>query len=76
VKSLSAAFLADLEVRWRAHGKKVLDVLADKYPQAYYAGIVGLSKVVRWDVARERRAPDDPAARFGVHSPRNSSDAR
>jgi hypothetical protein len=29
------------------HGAKVLDVLAEKYPQAY---LVALSKVIRWEV--------------------------
>ena len=50
VKSLSAAFLADLEQHWRTHKTKILDVLADKYPQAYFAGLVTLSKVIRWEV--------------------------
>jgi hypothetical protein len=49
VKSLSAGFLADVESHWRVHGKKVLDVLAEKYPQAYFAGLVTLSKVIRWE---------------------------
>ena len=50
IKSLSAVFLADLERHWRVHGPKVLDVLAEKYPQAYFGGMVALSKVIRWDV--------------------------
>ena len=29
---------------WRKHGGKVLDILAEKYPQAYFAGAVALSK--------------------------------
>jgi len=49
IKSLSALFLADLERHWRVHGPKVLDVLAEKYPQAYFSGMVALSKVIRWD---------------------------
>jgi hypothetical protein len=32
------------------HGPKVLDVLAEKYPQAYFGGMVALSKVIRWEV--------------------------
>jgi hypothetical protein len=48
------------------HGPKVLDVLAEKYPQAYFGGMVALSKVIRWDVGeagafdplmRERTSP-------------------
>ena len=34
----------------RAHGPKVLDALAEKYPQAYFGGMVALSKVIRWEV--------------------------
>jgi hypothetical protein len=50
IKSLSAVFLADLERHWRVHGPKVLDVLAEKYPQAYFSGMVALSKVIKWEV--------------------------
>jgi hypothetical protein len=50
VKSLSAAFLADLEDDWRQHGKQIFSVLRDKYPQAYFGGLVALSKVIRWEV--------------------------
>ena len=49
IKSLSAVFLADLERHWRVHGPKVLDILAEKYPQAYFGGLVALSKVIKWD---------------------------
>jgi hypothetical protein len=28
---------------------KVLDVLADKYPQAFFGGMVAMSKIVHWD---------------------------
>jgi hypothetical protein len=34
VKSLSAAFLADLEEDWRNHGKEIFPVLRAKCPQA------------------------------------------
>jgi hypothetical protein len=49
VKSLSIGFMADLEEDWRRHGKKIFDVLREKYPQAYFSGMVALSKVVKWD---------------------------
>jgi hypothetical protein len=38
VKSLSTAFLADLEEDWRAHGKKVFPVLREKYSFPNRAG--------------------------------------
>ena len=53
VKSLSTAFLADLEEDWRAHGKKVFPVLREKYPQAYFGGLVALAKMIRWETAEE-----------------------
>ena len=40
VKSLSIAFLADLEEDWRRHGKEIFPILRAKYPQAYFQGIV------------------------------------
>ena len=50
VKSLSTAFLADLEEDWRQHGKEIFSVLREKYPQAYFQGIVSLARFIRWDV--------------------------
>lgn len=47
IKTLSAAFLIDLEEDWRAHGKSIFRVLREKYPQAYFSGLVALSKIVR-----------------------------
>jgi hypothetical protein len=85
IKSLSAVFLAVLELHWRVHGPKVLGVLAEKYPQAYFDGMVALSKVIRWDVG-EARAYDiaesvppitnvPPASRWGAIAipPRSTS---
>jgi hypothetical protein len=48
VKSLSAAFLADLEQDWPAHGKEIFPVLREKYPQAYFQGIASLARIIRW----------------------------
>jgi hypothetical protein len=53
VKSLSVGFLADFEQHWRTHGRKVLDILAEKYPQAYFAGAVALAKSIKWETAEE-----------------------
>jgi hypothetical protein len=58
VKSLSAAFLFDLEEDWRNHGKEIFPVLRKKYPQAYFQGIVSLARIIKWDLdptgARDR----------------------
>jgi hypothetical protein len=50
LKSLSTAFLADLEEDWRNHGKEIFPILRAKYPQAYFQGIVSLARIIRWDV--------------------------
>jgi hypothetical protein len=52
-KTLSLAFLADLQEDWIAHGKKVFPVLREKFPQAYFGGFVALSKMIRWETAEE-----------------------
>jgi hypothetical protein len=49
VKALSAAFLADLEDDWRQSGKKIFPILREKHPQAYFSGLVALSRVIRWE---------------------------
>jgi hypothetical protein len=36
LKSLSTAFLADLEEDCRHHGKEIFPILREKYPQAYF----------------------------------------
>jgi hypothetical protein len=53
LKSMSAAFMADVERAWRKHGPKVLDVLAEKNPQAFFAGMVAMSKVIRWETGAD-----------------------
>jgi hypothetical protein len=53
IKSMSAAFMADVERAWRQHGAKVLDVLAEKYPQAFFGGMVAMTKVIRWETATD-----------------------
>jgi hypothetical protein len=53
VKALPIAFLADFEKHWRTHGRKVLDRLAEKYPQAYFGGAVALAKAIRWETGED-----------------------
>jgi hypothetical protein len=53
VRSLSASFLADLEEDWRLHGKKIFPILREKFPQAYFNGLVALSRIIRWESESE-----------------------
>jgi hypothetical protein len=50
---MSAAFMADVERAWRKHGPQVLDVLAEKYPQAFFGGMVAMTKVIRWETGAD-----------------------
>ena len=50
VKALSAEFLFDLQQHWRKSREQVLDDVAKKYPAQYFAGMVTLAKVIRWEV--------------------------
>ena len=38
---------------WSVHGKKIFGVLREKFPQAYFGGLVALSKMIRWETAEE-----------------------
>ena len=53
IKSMSAAFMADVERAWRKHGPQILDVLAEKYPQAFFGGMVAMTKVIRWETGAD-----------------------
>jgi hypothetical protein len=53
IKSMSAAFMADVERAWLKHGPKVLDVLAEKYSQAFFGGMVAMTKVIRWETGAD-----------------------
>src|SRR5262249_58248692 len=60
VKSLSTAFLADLEEDWRHHGKEIFPILRKKYPQAYFQGIAfdrAMTPEQIMDVLEERVGP-------------------
>jgi hypothetical protein len=45
--------MADVERAWRKHGPKVLDVLAEKHPQAFLGGMVAMSKIVHWNTTTD-----------------------
>jgi len=50
IKALSSEFLYDLQQHWRKSREQVLDDVAKKYPAQYFAGMVTLAKVIRWEV--------------------------
>ena len=52
VRSVSAAFLADLEVHWQKVGTKVLDIVAEKYPDLYFQGMIQLTKINRIEIGK------------------------
>jgi hypothetical protein len=50
IKALSAEFLYDVQQYWRKNKTTVLDDVAKKYPAQFFAGMVSLSKVMRWEM--------------------------
>ena len=52
----SSSFLADLQEDWIANGKAIFPVLREKHPQAYFSGLVALSKLIRWETEEEADA--------------------
>src|SRR6516164_2679120 len=59
IKALSAEFLFDLQQHWRKSREQVLDDVAKKYPAQFFAGMVTLAKVIRWEIG-EPGAFDQP----------------
>jgi hypothetical protein len=69
VKALSAEFLADVQRHWRIHGDKILDTVAEKCPANYFAGMVALSRIVRWETGLpgtidKPRTPEETIAKL------------
>ena len=59
IKALSAEFLLDMQKHWRKSREQVLDDVAKKYPAQFFAGMVTLAKVIRWEIG-ELGAFDQP----------------
>ena len=63
VRTLSAAFIADLQEDWEKYGTQILELMREKFPDLYFASIVKLAQIVRieadvslkepWDFLRE-----------------------
>src|SRR5271167_908148 len=47
VRTISAAFIADWEEDWREHGKQVLAIVREKFPERYFEGLVKMAQVLR-----------------------------
>jgi hypothetical protein len=69
IKALSAEFLFDLQQHWRKSREQVLDDVAKKYPAQYFAGMVTLAKVIRWEIGEpgafdRPRSPEEVVERL------------
>jgi hypothetical protein len=47
VRTLSAAFIADLQDDWEKYGTQILKLMREKFPDLYFASIVKLAQIVR-----------------------------
>ena len=46
-RTLSAAFIADLQEDWEKYGTQILELMREKFPDLYFASIVKLAQIVR-----------------------------
>jgi hypothetical protein len=58
LKAISLSFMVDVQDAWRRHGSKVLDQLAKKHPAQFFAGMVGMTRVVDWDTTADATGLD------------------
>ena len=47
VRTLSAAFIADLQEDWEKYGTQILELMREEFPDLYFASIVKLAQIVR-----------------------------
>ena len=47
VRTLSAAFIADLQEDWEKYGTQILELMREKFPDLYFASMVKLAQIVR-----------------------------
>ena len=47
VRTLSAAFIADLQEDWEKYGTQILELMREKFSDLYFASIVKLAQIVR-----------------------------
>jgi hypothetical protein len=50
VRTVSGEFLLDLQHHWRRVGQQVLDVVAERHPELYFAAMVKLARVLKVEV--------------------------
>ena len=48
--AVSGEFLLDLQHHWRRVGQQVLDVVAERHPELYFAAMVKLARVLKVEV--------------------------
>jgi hypothetical protein len=66
---LSENFLADLQVDREQHGKEILSIMREKYPQIYFQSMVELALVQRIELGQPRdfdrpRSPEEVLAKL------------
>lgn len=51
-RELSGKFLTDLQTHWQEWGPRILNVVAMKYPELYFQGMIKLAQVHRFEVGQ------------------------
>jgi hypothetical protein len=57
VRTLSAAFIADLQEDWEKYGTQILALMREKFPDLYFASIVKLAQIVRIEADMSLKEP-------------------
>jgi hypothetical protein len=47
VRTLSAAFIADLQQDWEKHGRVIFEIMRRQHPDRYFEALVKLAQIVR-----------------------------
>jgi hypothetical protein len=50
IREVSGQFFADLHDKWREHGTSILDRVAGRYPELFFAGMIKLCQVTKVEV--------------------------
>jgi hypothetical protein len=47
IRTLTAAFIADLQDKWEKHGVQVIDIIIEKNPELFFMSVVKLAQIIR-----------------------------
>jgi hypothetical protein len=76
VRTLSAAFIADLQEDWEKCGTQILELMRDEFPDLYFASIVKLAQIVRIEADVSLKEPKPKTIEEVLQRVDNAQDQR